>query len=765
MKKGQLIYLALACLAGTSLALHFQWGAFFLAVFLSILIIRLLPTLSLVFTLLLLPASYFLATIQIEKNATELSPYQTKYSITFKEKPEIDGDRLMGRAVVKNGESVILRYKIPDEGQKDVLEDMTYTGLKCEVSGELKEPAQPRNLNSFDYQDYLNGKQIHWILQVNSLNDDQCSYQKTSLLEEMGRWREEGIASIHHKFPEAAAGISAALVFGERDLIKQETLEAYQRLGVIHLLAISGLHVGMLFAALYYILLRIGIPREYVQLILLVILPLYVLLTGGAPPVIRASGIMCAVILSGFFRWKLSPLDAVSLVFVLYLFIDPFALKNIGFQLSFLVSFSLVLSSNRILAASRQKWKLIFLVTAVCQVCSIPVLLWHFYEFSLIGFVVNSFYVPYFTIILLPLSLLSFLLMILFSPAASILFPFLNGAVIIADSVSHHLNSLPLITFSSGKPPILLAFLYILASGFCFIKAEKAAWGPALLPLVLLLVLHKLSIFMNPYGEVIMVDVGQGDCLIIDLPYNEGVYMIDTGGAMIFREEAWQKRSQEYSISADVLLPLLKSKGIQRIDKLILTHSDFDHAGAAGELIESINVGEILITPGSQQSTVIQDLSEKAKQLKIKVRSAGAGEEWSTNSADFLFLYPFDDHYEGNDDSLVLFGKMGGKKWLFTGDLEENGEGELIEKWKVEADVLKVGHHGSKTSTSDSFLETLKPEIALISAGKDNRYGHPDPEVLNRLKSRGIIIYSTADSGAVHYKYLGTKGTFKTVIP
>lgn len=270
---------------------------------------------------------------------------------------------------------------------------------------------------------------------------------------------------------------------------------------------------------------------------------------------------------------------------------------------------------------------------------------------------------------------------------------------------------------------------------------------------------------MNPYGEVIMVDVGQGDCLIIDLPYNEGVYMIDTGGAMIFREEAWQKRSQEYSISADVLLPLLKSKGIQKIDKLILTHSDFDHAGAAGELIESINVGEILITPGSQQSTVIQDLSEKAKQLKIKVRTAGAGEEWSTNSADFLFLYPFDDHYEGNDDSLVLFGKMGGKKWLFTGDLEKNGEGELIEKWKVEADVLKVGHHGSKTSTSDSFLETLKPEIALISAGKDNRYGHPDPEVLNRLKSQGIIIYSTADSGAVHYKYLGTKGTFKTVIP
>jgi competence protein ComEC len=181
--------------------------------------------------------------------------------------------------------------------------------------------------------------------------------------------------------------------------------------------------------------------------------------------------------------------------------------------------------------------------------------------------------------------------------------------------------------------------------------------------------------------------------------------------------------------------------------------------------MEEIKVGEILLTPGSLESDIIHAITEKAIKLKVDVRETGAGEKWSTNNGDFMFLYPFDDRYEGNNDSLVLYGKFGGKKWLFTGDLEEGGEKELIQKWKVKADVLKVGHHGSLTSTSNLFLKELNPETALISAGKNNRYGHPDPEIVGRLKKNGITIYNTAETGAVHYKYLGSRGTFRAVIP
>jgi competence protein ComEC len=765
LRKGQLIYLAFSVVTGTLLALHFYWGAFFLSLFLILLFTRKLPSVPLVLSLFMLLASYMLTHYKGNSPDSHLLPFQTSFTISFREAPEIDGDSLNGLIQVNDVEKAILHYKIPDEKQKELLQEMHFTESACKVSGELSRPQSARNENGFNYAEYLQGKGIVWILKVNNLSAGQCILQKQPLFEKLTVWREKGLKLIEDQYPERAGGIAAALVFGNRDRISEEIINGYQRLGVIHLLAISGLHVGMLFGILYFCLLRTGIAREHVKVILLVILPLYVILTGGAPPVIRAAGIMGALLISGFLRWKMTAADALSLVLIIYLFADPLILKDIGFQLSFTVSFSLVLSSKILLDQRGPAWKMVFKVTAVCQIASIPVLLSHFYEFSVIGLVVNAFYVPFFTIILLPLALLSFLFLQLFSSAGSFLLLIMENAVRLIDFITLKLNHLPFITFSAGKPPMFLMCLYILSVLFFFVKAEKVKWRIAVLPLVLFLGADKYSDFINPYGELIMVDVGQGDCIIIKLPRNEGVYMIDTGGVMSFSEEPWQKRKNEYSLSSHVLMPLLKSKGIDKIDKLILTHSDFDHVGTALELLDEIVIKEIYISPGSQESNAVKAIIEKGNKKDIQINNAKAGEKWSENSGNFMFLYPFDEYYEGNNDSLVLYGEFGGKTWLFTGDLEMEGERELIQKWRVDVDVLKVGHHGSSTSTSAPFLSVLTPDYALISAGVNNRYGHPSTEVIDRLEEGKVKVYNTAVHGGISYKFLGRRGTFTTILP
>jgi competence protein ComEC len=259
----------------------------------------------------------------------------------------------------------------------------------------------------------------------------------------------------------------------------------------------------------------------------------------------------------------------------------------------------------------------------------------------------------------------------------------------------------------------------------------------------------------SPNGEITILDVGQGDCIYIRLPFGKGDYLIDTGGRMEFEQEMWQMRDHLYEVGEDTVVPFLKSKGVTTIDKLIITHGDMDHAGGAEAVLRELKVHELVIADRKNKTRLETKLIEKARDQNISLQFVHAGDSWRIDDHLFSILSPEENsNSESNDGSIVVYTELGGLKWLFTGDLETEGEAKLIEQYpSLSVDILKVGHHGSISSTGEAFLKQLSPQIAIISVGQNNRYRHPHQEILDRLEKQKIKIFRTDEEilNAIRY--------------
>lgn len=757
-----LFFAAAATLSGTLLALQsYYWGAFFFFALLAVLYLRKSPLYVWLISFFVFISAAFMSNFHESTQHTRLSIKNPLPFLTIDSLPEIDGSSLRGFGKL-DGERIVFRYKIPSEEELKRAKALK-PGHTCRVKGELTVPSQNTNPNMFNYRRYLYERDIHWILKVDSF--EECRESEDGWEFSLIRWRASGLNYIEDKFPPATVGMTQALVFGETGKISPEMMDDYRSLGIVHLLAISGLHVGLVFGMFYFILIRAGVTRESTLWLSVVFLIFYMVITGGAPPVVRASSMLIILLIFRKSPFTISTLDSLSIVFMSLLFMDPYSIFDIGFQLSFTVSYSLLLSSSSILTAESPYLLQLFKVTAVAQLSSLPIMIFNFYEFSIIGFASNLLFVPLFSLIVLPMALITFLKE-LFLPSGMEWLNMIYGLIVSGiEALSSLLAAFPFTTLILGKPQDYIMICYICLVLAVFKGMEKGEWGLPSLFLSAFILLHIVWTQFSPFGDVVFIDVGQGDATLIDLPYNLGTYLIDTGGTVQFPKEDWERKTKPFSIDEDVILPFLKSKGITTIDKLLLTHGDLDHVGGAAGLVDKIKIKEILITPGSGNKNEMREILSLAEKKDVPVKQVLAPYTWKAKDNIFHILMPMDDIYEGNNDSLVVYSEMGGLKWLFTGDLEKEGEKELVDTYEVKTDVLKIGHHGSGTSSSGIFLEELKPRIGVISAGRDNRFGHPHPDVVTRLKDQGVVIHSTAEHGALTYRFLGKRGTFSAQLP
>jgi len=754
MKEKLLFFIAISGVFGVLAVLQFS---FLIVAAIIIFAVTLLLRFSLVYNfiflitfLIFLFSTYF----HFQSNTSQLTEDTPQLKVVFRNPASIDGDALNGFVYDEvSGEKLWLQYRFTSEEEKRLFVGNLTTGASFVVTGCVEKPTNATVENSFDFGQYLRQKKCHWIFKASSM---QYIGTASSWWMKILQLRERGMGLIGQHFPEPLQSHALALIFGEQRFIAEGNYQAYQKLGVAHLLAISGTHVGVLVMLIYQLLIRIGVTRETTMMSIVVLLPFYACMTGFSPSVNRAAGMAMFYFIGRLLNARITGASSISICLLGYLLIDPYQLFTAGFQLSFSISFGLIASRGILERYQLGKVATSFVVTLLCQVFSVPILAYFFYEISLIGFLVNVIYIPVFTLIYFPLTVVSYLLLLGFPGYVGELISGLNylfeGLVLI----SNQLADVPFASLVVGKPSALILFLFLLliVLSLVLIDIGKIRWSVvASSLLVFVFIFQAFQASFSAQGEVTFVDVGQGDAIFIQLPYNRGNYLIDAGGVFNFGQQEWAIRKKQFDPGKDILTPFLKSKGIRKLDKLILTHADQDHIGGAEAIIANFQVEQLLVPIGSEEAFGKRDWFLLLQQ-KGKVQFVATGDHWQARHAQFEVVNPSVVSDDANRASIVLLATINSVKWLFTGDVDVEGEAEILSLYPdLKANVLKLGHHGSKTSTSEDLLDSLEPNIAVITVGRNNRYGHPNRGVLDKLEERQIPVLRTDLDGSIKYSF------------
>ena len=702
-------------------------------------------------------------------NKTDLTTEDNDFTLIVKpDQIKIDGNQLQFYGTIKEtshhpktAEKIVVFYTLKSIEEKNIWEkqDRTFT---AKLSGSLESPGRNRNQHQFNYQTFLYRKRIHWVLKaenVYSIQRPNSSFKNKLMPTNM---RAAILKHIDNKMTIKVSQYMKTLLFADLNSLDKTTIQQFKKIGIIHLLSISGLHIQFFLSSLVYLFWRIGLTKETTFYIMLIILPLYGTLTGWGTSVYRAIIMSLILLICSHFKKTVSSLDIWSWTMLSALIINPYQVFSVGFQLSYLLSLVLLVLSQTYFTIPRLPVMTNFIISFILMVVSIPILSYHFFEFSWVGIFANLLFVPLFTWILLPLFFCLLFLSLIFFSNPFFQYALLNieKLLIAIEKMVETISKLPLITIVTGRVPLFLILWLICSLTFFVLTLEikekyiKKRFFSTILLLVSLLFFSNYQRY-SPFDEVIVIDVGQGDSILIKKALGRGNYLIDTGGSLAFEMEEWQQKKNPSSIAERIVIPTLKAQGVTSLDQVLISHGDEDHCGALLELSKAIKIKELLFPAGALNKSSFQKTVLKMADSETIINEMIISKRNTTFvNSTLAVLWPISLGKGDNDDSMVLYGKIGSYFWLFTGDIEE-GEKHLIQQYpNLKVDILKVAHHGSQSSSSQFFLDTIQPKYALISCGVNNRYHHPSPEVLYRIQNKNSRIFRTDLNGAIHYDYL-----------
>lgn len=562
---------------------------------------------------------------------------------------------------------------------------------------------------------------------------------------------------LYQVFPEKEASVLSAMLLGDKEDLDVGVKERYMDSGIIHILSISGLHITMIGMGIYRILRRIGVPIWVAACLGAVTLVLFGIMTGMSVSACRAIGMYLIRMLAVIVGRTYDMLTALGVMAVCLVMQNPGNLSNAGFYLSFgsIMGIGLLYP----VFVSEKKGLLAKLLQSFAGGCSItlftlPIQLWFYYEVPTYSVLINLLVLP-------------FMSAVMATGMAAMLVP---GAGLIGTITCLILQGyewlcvvfeqLPFPRWNPGKPDLWqVVCYYFLLIVFMVLRGKQGKrvsksrkkdvcqWF--LLPVALIVIAIKM-----PVGNTVtFLDVGQGDGIVWETATGQ-VFVFDCGS------------SSRKQLGKNVLTPFLKYRGIDYIDAVFISHADIDHCSGIKELLElgadeGIRIGQ-LILPAIKEEKREQEFGELIEE-SVSVSYVAAGDSFTVGDLSFLCLHP-PQNYEsedGNASSLCFYAQVKTSEKtpmsiLFTGDVEGEGE-ELLLKELQKRDigsvtVLKVAHHGSRNSTSTEFLKQIKPQVAIISCGENNSYGHPHNETITRLEEIGAKIFYTMKSGQITLK-------------
>ena len=640
---------------------------------------------------------------------------------------KVNGDSLSFRGK-SDGRIFQVYYKLQSEEEKEAFQTLTDL-YNIELEGKLSEPEGQRNFDGFDYQAYMKSQGIYQTLNIKKIQ----SLQKVSswdIGENLSSLRRKAVVWIKTHFPDPMRNYMTGLLLGHLDTDFEEMNELYSSLGIIHLFALSGMQVGFFMDVFKKLLLRLGLTQEKLKWMTYPFSLIYAGLTGFSASVIRS---LLQKLLA---QHGVKGLDNFALTVLVLFIIMPNFFLTAGGVLSCAYAFILTMTSKE-----GEGLKAIARESLVISLGILPILSFYFAEFQPWSILLTFVFSFLFDLVFLPLLSILFALSFLYPVIQlNFIFEWLESIIRLVSQVA----SRPLV-FGQPNAWLLILLLISLALVYDLRKNIKR--------LAVLSLLITGLFFLTKYpleNEITMLDVGQGESIFLRDVTGKTI-LIDVGGKAESDKkiEKWQEKATT-SNAQRTLIPYLKSRGVAKIDQLILTNTDKEHVGDLLEVTKAFHVGEILVSKGSlKQKQFVAELQA----TQTKVRSITAGENLPIFGSQLEALSPSKIGDGDHEDSLVLYGKLLDKNFLFTENLEEKGEKELLRQYPdLEVDVLKASQHGSKKSSSSDFLEKLKPEFTLISVGKNNRTKLPHQETLTRLEGINSKVYRTDQQGAIRFK-------------